>query len=135
MTQTESANPSRNGQQSFPNDDVAESVERLHDCFQSLRQQLSGVIVGMEDVTEQMLIGMLCRGHCMLQGMPGLAKTLLVSTLSSLLDLRFRRIQFTPDLMPGDVTGTEVLEEDHTTGQTHFSICRRPPVWKRDPCG
>jgi len=87
---------------------------------------LSGVIVGQHAVAEQLLIGILCRGHCILQGMPGLAKTMLVSTLASLTDLKFRRVQFTPDLMPGDITGTEVLEEDHTTGKRIFRFVEGP---------
>ena len=115
---------SRNGRANP--EDVADQVDKLHEAFEELRQQLGGVIVGMHEVTEQLMIGMLCRSHCMLQGMPGLAKTLLVSTLSSLLDLNFRRIQFTPDLMPGDVTGSEVLEEDHTTGKRVFRFMEGP---------
>jgi MoxR-like ATPase len=106
--------------------EVADAIDRLHEQYEVLKQQLGGVIVGMGDVSEQLLIGLLCRGHCMLQGMPGLAKTLLVSTLASLLDLKFRRIQFTPDLMPGDITGTEILEEDHTTGKRIFRFVEGP---------
>lgn len=106
--------------------DVAQSVDRMHEQFSALREQLSGVIVGQEAVSEQLLIGLLCRGHCILQGMPGLAKTMLVSTLASLTDLTFRRVQFTPDLMPGDITGTEVLEEDHTTGRRIFRFVEGP---------
>ncbi len=106
--------------------DVAESVDRLHEQYQELRQQLAGVIVGQEEVSEQLLIGLLCRGHCILQGMPGLAKTMLVSTLASLIDMTFRRVQFTPDLMPGDITGTEILEEDHTTGKRVFRFVEGP---------
>jgi MoxR-like ATPase len=106
--------------------EVADAVDRLHEQYKVLREQLSGIIVGMDGVSEQLMIGLLCRGHCMLQGMPGLAKTLLVSTIASLLDLRFRRIQFTPDLMPGDITGTEILEEDHTTGKRVFRFVEGP---------
>jgi MoxR-like ATPase len=106
--------------------EVADAVDRLHEQYKVLRQQLGGTIVGMDEVSEQLMIGLLCRGHCMLQGMPGLAKTLLVSTIASLLDLRFRRIQFTPDLMPGDITGTEILEEDHTTGKRVFRFVEGP---------
>ena len=106
--------------------DVAEAIDRLHEQLKLLREQLAGVIVGQHEVSEQLLIGMLCRGHCILQGMPGLAKTMLVSTLASLTDLRFRRVQFTPDLMPGDITGTEVLEEDHTTGKRVFRFVEGP---------
>ncbi|MEM1224222.1 MAG: MoxR family ATPase [Planctomycetota bacterium] len=107
-------------------EDVVDQVDQLYDAFVALREQLGGVIVGMPEVTEQLIIGLLCRSHCMLQGMPGLAKTLLVSTLASLLEMNFRRIQFTPDLMPGDVTGTEVLEEDHTTGKRIFRFVEGP---------
>lgn len=106
--------------------DVADAVDRMHDKFSELRTQLAGVIVGQEDVSEQLLIALLCRGHCILQGMPGLAKTMLVSTLASLIDMSFRRVQFTPDLMPGDITGTEVLEEDHTTGKRVFRFVEGP---------
>lgn len=106
--------------------DVAEAVDRMHAQFGQLREQLGGIIVGQEEVSEQLLIGLLCRGHCILQGMPGLAKTMLVSTLASLVDMSFRRVQFTPDLMPGDITGTEVLEEDHTTGKRIFRFVEGP---------
>ncbi len=106
--------------------DVGEAIDQLNDQLQDLRTQLAGVIVGQHDVCEQLLIGMLCRGHCILQGMPGLAKTMLVATLASLTDLKFRRVQFTPDLMPGDITGTEVLEEDHTTGKRVFRFVEGP---------
>lgn len=106
--------------------DVAEAVDRMQDQFTELRRQLAGVIVGQDEVSEQLLIAMLCRGHCILQGMPGLAKTMLVSTMASLIDLSFRRVQFTPDLMPGDITGTEVLQEDHTTGKRVFQFVEGP---------
>lgn len=103
-----------------------EAVEKLHRHYRELREQMQGVIVGMDDVIEQLLITMLCRGHGMLEGVPGLAKTLIVSTLASLLNLSFRRIQFTPDLMPSDITGTEILEEDNTTGKRFFRFIKGP---------
>ena len=106
--------------------DVASAVDRLHEQYQEFRTQLGGVIVGQEEVSEQLLIALLCRGHCILQGMPGLAKTMLVSTVASLIDMTFRRVQFTPDLMPGDITGTEILEEDHTTGKRLFRFVEGP---------
>ena len=106
--------------------DVAGAVDRLQQQYQELRRQLAGVIVGQEEVSEQLLIGLLCRGHCILQGMPGLAKTMLVSTLASLIEMTFRRVQFTPDLMPGDITGTEILEEDRTTGKRIFRFVEGP---------
>ncbi len=105
---------------------VGETVDKIHEQFLALREQLGGVIVGQHEVSEQLLIALLCRGHCILQGMPGLAKTTLISTLASLIDLSFRRVQFTPDLMPGDITGTEVLEEDHTTGKRIFRFVEGP---------
>jgi len=107
-------------------DDVAGAVDRMHEQLTELREQLAGVIVGQDDVSEQLLTALLCRGHCILQGMPGLAKTTLIATLASLIDLSFRRVQFTPDLMPGDITGTEVLEEDHTTGKRIFRFVEGP---------
>lgn len=106
--------------------DVPAAMDRMHEQFQQLRTQLAGVIVGQDEVAEQLLIALLCRGHCILQGMPGLAKTMLVSTVASLVDMTFRRVQFTPDLMPGDITGTEVLEEDHTTGKRIFRFVEGP---------
>ena len=106
--------------------EVTELVDQLYANYQKLRVELAGTIVGMEDVTEQLMIGILCRGHCILQGMPGLAKTLLISQLGSLMDLTFNRIQFTPDLMPGDITGSDVLEEDHTTGKRVFRFIHGP---------
>jgi MoxR-like ATPase len=105
---------------------VAEAIDKLNEQLLELRTQLGGIIVGMDQVSEQLLIALLCRGHCILQGMPGLAKTMLVSTMSSVLDLSFRRVQFTPDLMPGDITGTEILEEDHTTGKRVFRFVEGP---------
>lgn len=107
-------------------EEVTRLVDNLHDTYKQMCSELSGVIVGMEDVTEQLMIGILCRGHCMLQGMPGLAKTLLISQLASLMHLSFNRIQFTPDLMPGDITGSDVLEEDHTTGKRVFRFIQGP---------
>jgi hypothetical protein len=105
---------------------VAEAIDKLNEQLLELRTQLGGIIVGMDQVSEQLLIALLCRGHWILQGMPGLAKTMLVSTMSSVLDLSFRRVQFTPDLMPGDITGTEILEEDHTTGKRVFRFVEGP---------
>ena len=97
-------------------EDDVELVEKLHVKYAALKRELSKVIVGQEDVIEQTLIAVFARGHALLVGVPGLAKTLLIKTLSDVLDLDFCRIQFTPDLMPADVTGTEVLDEDKLTG-------------------
>ncbi|MEZ0263117.1 MAG: AAA family ATPase [Phycisphaerae bacterium] len=91
-----------------------------------MRAELGKVIVGQERVIEELLIALFCRGHAMLEGVPGLAKTLLISTLSKTLGLSFNRIQFTPDLMPSDITGTEVIEEDKTTGGRAMRFVRGP---------
>ncbi|MEX2287323.1 MAG: MoxR family ATPase [Planctomycetaceae bacterium] len=112
-------------QTSSPPDEVR-GVEQLTEKYSLLREQLGGVIVGLDEVIEQTMIAILCRGHCILQGMPGLAKTMLVSTLASLLHLTFRRVQFTPDLMPADITGTDVLEEDRTSGKRVFRFVKGP---------
>ena len=85
-----------------------------------LRAAIAQAVVGQADVVEQLLIGLLAGGHCLLEGVPGLGKTLLVRSLGQALELEFRRVQFTPDLMPSDILGTELLEEDHGTGKRHF---------------
>jgi MoxR-like ATPase len=107
-------------------EEVTRLVDELHANYLRIREELAGTIVGMEEVTEELMIGILCRGHCILQGMPGLAKTLLISQLGALMDLTFHRIQFTPDLMPGDITGSDVLEEDRTTGKRVFRFLHGP---------
>ena len=91
------------------------SLERLNQKTTALRQELGKVVVGQNTVVEQLLIALLSKGHALLTGVPGLAKTLMVSSLARVLKLSFKRIQFTPDLMPSDITGTEVLQEDPTT--------------------
>lgn len=106
--------------------DELQAVQHLNQHYQSILRQVGGVIVGLEDVIEQLMVVLLCRGHGILEGVPGLAKTLMVSTLASLLGMTFRRIQFTPDLMPSDITGTEILEEDHTTGKRVFKFMKGP---------
>jgi len=106
-------------------DDV-QVVKALNQAYQRMTDQLGHVIVGQKQVVEQVLITIFCKGHALLVGVPGLAKTLLVSTLSRTLNLSFKRIQFTPDLMPSDITGTDVLEEDHTTGKRIFRFVQGP---------
>ena len=98
-----------------PEPDLA-GLSRLKQAHQSLREQIARVVVGQDDVIDQLMISIFARGHCILEGVPGLAKTLMVSTLAECLALNFTRIQFTPDLMPSDITGTEVLQEDRATG-------------------
>lgn len=106
--------------------DEVREVGQLKEKYGQLKRQLGGVIVGLDDVIEQAFIAILCKGHCILQGMPGLAKTMLISTIASVLHLSFRRIQFTPDLMPADITGTDVLEEDRTSGKRVFRFVKGP---------
>ncbi len=106
-----------------PEQDV---VTELNAVFRSLSEQIGKVIVGQHDVIEQLLIGLFSRGHCLLVGVPGLAKTLLVSTLARILDLSFKRIQFTPDLMPADITGTDILQDDPETGRRQFVFLSGP---------
>ena len=108
------------------NPPAAPVLDRLHAAHDAIREQLSRVIVGQGDVIEELLISLFSRGHCLLEGVPGLAKTLLVSTLARSLDLSFSRIQFTPDLMPADIVGTEVLEEDRATGQRALRFLEGP---------
>ena len=108
------------------NHPAAPVLDRLHAAHDAIREQLSRVIVGQGDVIEELLISLFSRGHCLLEGVPGLAKTLLVSTLARSLDLSFSRIQFTPYLMPADIVGTEVLEEDRATGQRALRFLEGP---------
>jgi MoxR-like ATPase len=103
-----------------------QAAESLHQKHLLILEQMRGVIVGQDEVIEQLLVALLCRGHCILEGVPGLAKTLIVSTLASLLNQSFKRIQFTPDLMPSDITGTDILEEDRTTGKRVFRFIPGP---------
>jgi len=108
-----------------------QAVEQLSRAYQTMAAELGKIIVGQQEVVEQVLTAMFCQGHVLLVGVPGLAKTLLVRTISDVLHLSFKRIQFTPDLMPSDITGTDVLEEDHTTGKRIFRFVRGPllPIW------
>jgi MoxR-like ATPase len=111
--------------ESLAQDDL-EAVRRLREAFDSIKKQLARVIVGQDQVIEELLIALFSRGHCILEGVPGLAKTLMISTLSKCLSLAFSRIQFTPDLMPSDITGTEVIEENRSTGHREFKFIEGP---------
>jgi MoxR-like ATPase len=102
--------------------DVREIIRKLG----ALKEEIKKVIVGQEEPIDQLLMTFLAGGHALLEGVPGLAKTLMIRTLSEAIDLRFRRIQFTPDLMPSDIIGTEILEEDHTTGKRFFKFNKGP---------
>ena len=108
------------------NDISAEAVDVLHKAYSQLQEQIRKVIVGQDEVIEQLLIGLFSQGHVLLEGVPGLAKTLMVSTLARSLSMTFSRIQFTPDLMPADITGTDILQENRTTGQREFRFIPGP---------
>jgi MoxR-like ATPase len=103
-----------------------EAIDKLAAACQEMRQELGKVIVGQEDVVEQLLTVIIARGHALLEGVPGLAKTLLISTLSDCMDLTFRRVQFTPDLMPADILGSEILQDDPETGRRMFKFVKGP---------
>jgi MoxR-like ATPase len=110
---------------SLEEDDV-QAVHRLNQAFRRISEQLSKVIVGQQSVIEELMIAMFARGHCLLVGVPGLAKTLLIRTLADTLTLKFSRVQFTPDLMPADITGTEVIQEDKLSGTREFKFLPGP---------
>ena len=101
-------------------------VEKLAQGRKSILEQLHKIIVGQDEVIEQLLIALFARGHCLIVGVPGLAKTMLISTIAEILDLKFQRIQFTPDLMPSDITGTDVIEENISTGKRSFRFIKGP---------
>ena len=103
-----------------------DSLKQLLSKLSQLKSEIQKVIVGQDDILEELIVALLAGGHCLLEGVPGLAKTLMVRTLSQALNLSFRRIQFTPDLMPTDIIGTEILEEDHATGKRFFKFNEGP---------
>ncbi len=105
---------------------LQERIARFHKAQADILAQVRKVIVGQDEVIEQVLIGLFVGGHCLITGLPGTAKTLLVRTLSQTLGLEFRRIQFTPDLMPSDITGTDIIEEDNTTGRRQWTFVPGP---------
>lgn len=103
-----------------------QTAAEFHRHFGDLKTEIAKVVVGQQDIIDQLLISLFSKGHCVLVGVPGLAKTLLIRTLSQTLTLNFSRIQFTPDLMPGDITGTEIIEEDMQTGHKKFKFFKGP---------
>jgi MoxR-like ATPase len=109
----------------LPDSDI-EAIQQLGAAHKRLTAELGKVIVGQQDVVEQLLVALFARGHCVLEGVPGLAKTLLIHTLADALSLQFSRVQFTPDLMPADITGTEVIQEDKATGHREFRFLPGP---------
>ncbi|HVA49991.1 MAG TPA: MoxR family ATPase [Pirellulales bacterium] len=102
------------------------AAEELTSAFNKMKEQLARVIVGQDEVVKQVLIALFCQGHCVLEGVPGLAKTLMISNIARLMSLSFRRIQFTPDLMPSDITGTEILDEEEGTGRRRMRFVKGP---------
>ena len=114
-----------NTEENFSADEL-EALENCKSATAGIRNELSKVIIGQREVSDQLLIAIFSRGHCLLEGVPGLAKTLMVSTLAKSLRLDFSRIQFTPDLMPSDITGTEVIQEDKLTGTREFKFLNGP---------
>jgi MoxR-like ATPase len=102
------------------------AIEKLNRAFKTLKVEMGKVIVGQDEVVDQLLTAIFARGHCLLVGVPGLAKTLMISTLAKSLSLSFNRIQFTPDLMPSDITGTEVIQEDKASGVRQFRFIKGP---------
>ncbi len=110
---------------SIPNDDV-QAAGKLRDSYNEILAQLRRVIVGQEQVVEELLVALFSRGHCIITGVPGLAKTLMVSSLAKTLSLTFNRVQFTPDLMPSDITGTEIIQENRSTGQRELVFVHGP---------
>ena len=111
--------------QSNSNQDV-ELVEKLDQKIKQVKTEIAKRIIGQEDIIDQLLIALFARGHCLLVGVPGLAKTLLIKTVAEVMDLKFSRIQFTPDLMPSDITGTEIIEEDQVTKKRDFKFISGP---------
>jgi len=110
------------------NEQDVQLAQKLIDSYARIREELGKIIVGQDDVIEEVMIAILARGHCLLEGVPGLAKTLLVRSLSQAMHLSFRRIQFTPDLLPADITGTEIIQEDPQTGHRRL-VFERGPVF------
>jgi MoxR-like ATPase len=106
--------------------ELSDSSQKLSKAYKAVTEQMSQVIVGQNEVIDQLLIALFSKGHCLLEGVPGLAKTLMISTLARCLSLSFARIQFTPDLMPADITGTDVLQENKSTGQREFRFISGP---------
>lgn len=103
-----------------------QAIDKIIKGRLEIKKQIAKIIIGQEEVIENLLIALFCKGHCLFVGVPGLAKTLLVSTLAEVLNLKFNRIQFTPDLMPADITGTDILEQDHATGKRFFKFIKGP---------
>src|SRR6516165_11939561 len=108
-----------------PTDDLA-VIERCRQAYQKIHAEMAKVIVGQKEVIDEVLMALFCDAHVLLIGVPGLAKTLMISTLAKVLHLDFKRVQFTPDLLPGDITGSEIIEEDRASGRREFRFVPGP---------
>lgn len=126
MSDNQTASHTNNRIADLANSDDVAIVERLREARQRVKTEMAKVVIGQDEIIDGLLIGLLCRGHILLFGVPGLGKTLMGRTLAHTLDMQFRRIQFTPDLMPSDITGTDVLEEDHSTGRHAMKFMEGP---------
>src|SRR6267378_226503 len=124
MPVTTKANPLKAAPQATTDD--LEAIARLGESRKKLKQEIARVIVGQEHIVDELLTALFARGHCLMIGVPGLAKTLMVRTIAQAIDLVFNRVQFTPDLMPSDITGTEIIEEDRSTGTRQFRFVKGP---------
>ncbi len=112
--------------QTVESSEIKDRIARFHQVQEGIVSQIHNVIVGQDEVIEQVLIGLFVGGHCLITGLPGTAKTLLVRTIGNILGLEFKRIQFTPDLMPSDITGTDIIEEDQATGKRNWTFVPGP---------
>src|SRR5690348_12510559 len=124
MPVTTKANPLKTAPQTSQGD--LEAIAKLGGARKKLKQEIAKVIVGQEHIVDDLLTAIFSRGHCLMIGVPGLAKTLMVRTIARAIDLQFNRVQFTPDLMPSDITGTEIIEEDRGTGSRQFRFVKGP---------
>jgi len=124
MALTTKANPLKGAAQTSQSD--LEAIAKLGTARKKLKQEISKVVVGQEHIVDDLLTALFARGHCLVIGVPGLAKTLMVRTIAQAIDLQFNRVQFTPDLMPSDITGTEIIEEDRSTGSRVFRFVKGP---------
>ena len=122
----ESVDPAATAASPPPVEDDADMADRLRHSGEAIRRELKKVIIGQDDVVEQVLLSLFAGGNSLIVGVPGLAKTLLIQTLADVLDLEFNRIQFTPDLMPSDITGTDIIQEDPETGRRHLTFMEGP---------
>src|SRR3954452_8673061 len=122
----ESPQTARTGHRESLSQEDASIVARLRDARLKVREEMARVVVGQESVIDHLLVGLLCRGHILLLGVPGVGKTLMSRTLAKTLDMEFRRIQFPPDLMPSDITGVDIIEEDAQTGRRKLEFLPGP---------